>query len=403
MAMNLPVLLLGLAALLPAQSWQSLFDGKTLKGWTQCNGKATYRVENGIITGRTAEGSPNSFLCSDKEYGDFILELETKFDPRLNSGIQIRSHRYPTDTAVQTFNGKTVNTAKHPAGRVYGYQVEISHLQSGASGGIYDEARRGWVANIQTDPKSNKAIKENEWNHYKIQAIGDHMRVWVNGVPCADLRDSADLTGFIALQVHSFKGDSPAEVSWRNIRIQDLGKHRWRPLFDGKSMKGWTKVGPGEWKIEDGAFHAKSTPGEQASGFVVHQENFKDATLRVHYKMGKNGDGNSGFFVRSDPKTHAGYEVEIDEKKGSGGLFEVGGRKWVTGPEDNAAVKADDWNELVASVHGDRIVFHLNGVKTLDLPNDTQGRKEGVVALQVHNRRLTEVWFKDVAVLEKAK
>ncbi|MBL8210338.1 MAG: DUF1080 domain-containing protein, partial [Bryobacterales bacterium] len=318
-------------------------------------------------------------------------------------GIQIRSHRYPADTVVQTFNGKTTNASKHPAGRVYGYQVEIAMASSGASGGIYDEARRGWVANIQTDEKANKAIKDNEWNHYRIEARGDHMRVWVNGVPCADLRDAADLTGFIALQVHSFKGDSPAEVSWRNIRIQDLGKHRWRSLFDGKTMKGWTKMGPGQWEIADGAFHARSVAGEQASGFVVHGETFRDATWKVQFKMGKTGDGNSGFFVRSDPKTHAGYEVEIDEKKGTGGLFEVGGRKWVTGPEDNGGVKDGDWNELVASTHGNRIVFRLNGIKTVDLPDDAQGRKEGVVALQVHNRRATEVWFRDIAVLEKAK
>ncbi|MBL8212730.1 MAG: DUF1080 domain-containing protein, partial [Bryobacterales bacterium] len=130
--MNLLVLLGLLAALLPGQSWQPLFDGKSLKGWTQCNGKATYRVENGIIIGKTAEGSPNSFLCTDREYGDFVLELETKFDPRLNSGIQIRSHRYPADTVVQTFNGKTTNASKHPAGRVYGYQVEIAMASSGA-------------------------------------------------------------------------------------------------------------------------------------------------------------------------------------------------------------------------------------------------------------------------------
>lgn len=401
--MNVLILMFFFVGALFGQSWKPLFDGKSLKGWTQCNGKATYKVENGIITGTTAEGSPNSFLCTDREYGDFVLELETKFDPRLNSGIQIRSHRYSADANVVTFDGKKMVARKHETGRVHGYQVEISHAQSGAAGGIYDEARRGWLHNIQSDPAASKAIKEGEWNHYKVEAIGDHMRVWVNGVPCADLRDSMDLTGFIALQVHSFKGDSPASVSWRNVRIQDLGRHHWRPLWDGKSMKHWTKMGPGQWTIEDGAFHARSAPGETAAGFLVHDETFKDATLKVQVKIGKAGDGNSGFFVRSDKTTHAGYEVEIDEKKGTGGLFEVGGRKWVTGPEDNAAVKDGDWNDLVASTHGDRIVFHLNGVKTVDLPNDSTGRKEGVVALQVHNRRPTEVWFKDIAVLEKAK
>ena len=71
--------------------WVPLFDGKTLTGWTQKNGTATYRVENGTIVGRTATGSPNSFLCTEKEYGDFEFEFEVKVDDRLNSGVQIRS------------------------------------------------------------------------------------------------------------------------------------------------------------------------------------------------------------------------------------------------------------------------------------------------------------------------
>lgn len=384
-------------------AFKPLFNGKNLTGWKQCNGKAMYKVENGEITGTTVEGSPNSFLCTEKEYGDFVLEYETKTDPALNSGVQIRSHRYAGDAVVMTNNGKQIVERKHPAGRVHGYQVETATEASGASGGIYDEARRGWLHNISSDPAASKAFKDNAWNAYRVEANGDHIRVWVNGVACADLIDSMDLTGFIALQVHAFKGDKPATVRWRNIRIQDNGRHVWKPLFDGKTMTGWTKQGPGTWTIENGAFHAVSVPNEDKIGFLVHERSFTDATIRVKFKMEPVGNSNSGFFVRSDPTTHAGYEVEIDELKGTGGLFEVGGRRWVDGPSDNAAMRKNDWNELVASTHGDRIVFHLNGIKTLDLPNDTQGRKQGNVILQLHNKRATNIWFKDVAVLERAR
>lgn len=383
--------------------FQPLFNGKDLKGWTQCNGSATYKVENGEIVGTTAEGSPNSFLCTVKEYGDFVLEYETKTEVALNSGVQIRSHRYAGDSKVMTNNGKQIVERKHPAGRVYGYQVETANEQSGASGGIYDEARRGWLHNIASDPVASKAFKDNQWNKYRVEAKGDHLRVWINGVACADVRDSMDLTGFIALQVHQFKGEKPASVRWRNIRIEDNGRHVWKPLFDGVSMKGWTKQGPGNWTIENGAFHGVSAPNEEKTGFVVHERAFTDATLRVRFKLEPTGNANSGFFVRADPQTHAGYEVEIDELKGTGGLFEVGGRRWVDGPSDNAAMKKNDWNELVASTHGNRIVFHLNGIKTLDLPNDAQGRKQGNVILQIHNKRATNIWFKDVAVLEPSK
>lgn len=375
-----------------------LFDGKSLKGWEVCNGLATYRVEKGAIVGTTTEGSPNSFLCTTREYGDFVLEFETKTDPVLNSGVQIRSHRYAEGQTYWALDKGKLVEHKTPPGRLYGYQVEISNEESGTSGGIYDEARRAWLHNIESDPAARKAFKDDQWNRYRVAAMGDSIKVWVNGVPCADLIDSMDLTGVIALQVHSYKGEKPAQVGWRNIRIQDLGRHVWKPLWDGKTLNGWTKRGGGNWTIEDGAIHAVSVAGDTRVGFIVSDQSFRDLTTRIMFRIPK---GNSGYFVRCDPKTLAAYEVEIDATKRTGGFWETGqgGRAWVTGPEDNAAVKDNDWSELTASLHDHRIVFHVNGVKTLDLPNDTQGRLEGNLALQAHGRMETEVWFKDIAVL----
>lgn len=378
-----------------------LFDGKTLNGWEICNGQATYRVEEGAIVGRTAEGSPNSFLCTTKDYGDFVLEFETKTDPLLNSGVQVRSHRYIGDAGARVFTGTETVQRKFPKGRVYGYQVEIANEQSGSSGGIYDEARRGWLHDISGIPAARAAFKDNQWNKYRVEARGDHIRVWVNGAPAADVVDPLDLTGFIALQVHAYKGPKPIEVRWRNIQIQDLGRHVWKPLFDGRTLRGWTTSGGGDWVVENGAIHGRSKTGDERIGFVISDESFKNVTARVKFRIPQ---GNSGFFLRSDRQTLAGYEVEIDSEKRTGGFWEVRGRNWVTGPEDNAGVNTSDWNDLTASLHGDRIVFHLNGTKTVDLPNDTQGRKEGHIALQAHGaKRPTDVWFKDIEVLVPEK
>ena len=387
------ILLFAVAATLSAadKPFAPLFDGKTLKGWEVCNGKATYAVENGEIVGTTVEGSPNSFLCTKKEYGDFVLEFETKTDPLLNSGVQIRSHRYPEANSQY----------KQEKGRVYGYQVEIADEKSGASGGIYDEARRAWLHNIDKDPVASKAFKDNQWNRYKVEAIGDNIKVWINGVPCADLVDSMDLTGFIGLQVHAYKGDKPVQVRWRNIRLQDLGRHVWKPLWDGKTFTGWTPRGGGKFSIEDGAIRAASVGDDERIGYLVSDQSWTDSTTRIRFKMIK---GNSGYFVRSEKANLAAYEVEIDENKGTGGFWETGpnGRKWVTGPEDNGGAINGEWNEMTASLHGHRIVFHVNGRKTLDLPNDTPGRLEGHIALQTQgSKRPTEVWFKDIAVLVK--
>lgn len=391
--MKLIAILILAAAAAHGQKFVNLFDGKSLKGWEVCNGKATYVVEKGVIVGTTVEGSPNSFLCTTKEYADFVLEFDVMTDPVLNSGVQIRSHRYTEDQPQY----------KQKAGRVYGYQVEIADEKSGASGGIYDEARRAWVADISKDPTASKAFKDNQWNHYKIQAIGDRMQVWINGVACADLTDSMDLSGFIGLQVHQFSGAKPAQVRWRNIRLQDLGRHSWKPLWDGKTFTGWTPRGGGSFTIEDGAILAHSVEGDERVGMLLSDISLTDFTVRLKFRMTK---GNSGFFVRTDKTNLAAYEVEIDELKGTGGFWETGpgGRKWVTGPEDNGSAKANEWNELTASLHGHRIVFHVNGRKTLDLPNDTQGRTEGILGLQTHgSKRPTEIRFKDIELLTPQK
>ena len=197
--------------------WKDLFDGKTLKGWTVKGGYATYRVEDGTIVGKTEEGSKNTFLSTDRDYGDFELELEVKCDPKLNSGIQIRSHIYEKDTP-QPSNPKRIREK----GAIYGYQCEITFQEKGTSGNFWDEGR--WTKwHDELKGKAAKAFKDNEWNTYRIRAKGNHIQSWVNGIKCADFKDDMDATGFIGLQVHSIKkGSGPYEVRWRNVRIKEL-------------------------------------------------------------------------------------------------------------------------------------------------------------------------------------
>ncbi len=193
-----------------------LFNGKDLTGWEVHSGTAAYKVEQGAIVGTTTEGSPNSFLCTTKEYCDFVLEFDVKCDPALNSGVQIRSHLADGQADV--------NRKKLPKDRLYGYQVEIATAASMTSGGIYDEARRGWLDNIsEKNVPGKKAFKDNDWNHYKIIAQGSHLRTFVNGQPCADLTDEVDKCGLIGLQVHGIKkGDGPYSVRWKNITLRQI-------------------------------------------------------------------------------------------------------------------------------------------------------------------------------------
>ena len=204
-----------------------LFNGKNLDGWVQRNGTAKYEAVDGVLVGTTVKGSPNSFLCTGRDYGDFILEYEVKVDKGLNSGVQIRSGQYESETHTHIWRGGKANEKTFPAERVNGYQVEINEASRGSSGGIFDEARRGWIEDNSADPKVAAAFKDNEWNAFRVSCTGDHIQVWVNGVQTADLIDSHTLSGFIGLQVHSYGGDTPMQVRWRNLRIRDLGTRHW--------------------------------------------------------------------------------------------------------------------------------------------------------------------------------
>ena len=188
-----------------AAGWVELSDGKSLVGWTQRNGTATYKVVEGVIVGRTAKGSPNSFLCTNKDYADFELTFETMVDLQLNSGVQIRSQSKPD----------------YKDGRVHGPQVEMES-SPGEAGYLYSEATgRSWITK---ERPIKDAFKNGQWNRYVIRANGAHCQSWVNGIPLTDIMDEqSSKTGFIGLQVHSIKADTgPFEVKWRDIRIKEL-------------------------------------------------------------------------------------------------------------------------------------------------------------------------------------
>jgi len=199
----------------PNPTWHYLFDGQSMDQWEVRNGKAPYEIQDSIIVGTAVLDSPNTFLCTKNSYSNFILELDFKCDSPLNSGIQIRSN------SIDTIND----------GAVHGYQVEIDPSDRAWSGGIYEEGRRGWLYPLVDNLKGRAAYKKDEWNHYRIEAIDDDIRVWLNGIPTTNLKDDATKRGFIGLQVHSIGQDTSMlgkQVRWKDIKIMtdNLEKHR---------------------------------------------------------------------------------------------------------------------------------------------------------------------------------
>ncbi|MBL7134401.1 MAG: DUF1080 domain-containing protein [Phycisphaerae bacterium] len=385
--------LAGIAVAADKDGFVPLFDGKTLDGWTRLGGVAKYTVEDGEIVGSAVPGTPNSFLCTKKHYGDFVLEYEFKVSPKLNSGVQVRSNSFKA----------------YKNGRVHGYQVEIDPSSRAWTAGIYEEGRRGWLNPLKGNPKAQKAFKQNQWNKVRVEAIGDSLKTWLNGVPAADLVDSMTLSGFIGLQVHGVgrnKDRAGEQVRWRNLRIKDMGIPTWKPLFDGKTLAGFSTLPGGKWEVVDGVLVGSSQRSEGRHGLLVSDAKYKDFTIRLQYKAVA---GNSGFYFRCEKVKGAvgvhGFQAEIDAANDVGGLYETGGRAWVVKPDAKFVkkfFKPGQWNWMTVSARGRRIVVHVNNVKTAELKND-KGRTEGHVALQLHGGQDMRVEVKDLEILTAAK
>ena len=332
--------------------WINLFDGKSLNGWVQRGGEAKYRIENGEIVGSTVPNTPNSFLCTEKHYANFILEIEYRVDSRMNSGIQIRSH------SLKSYKNR----------RVHGYQVEIDPSDRAWSAGIYDEARRGWLFDLKNKPEAQKAFKQNEWNKYRVEAIGDRINTWINGVPAADLHDALTPSGFIALQVHGVgKKTEAMEVRWRNIRLQDLGPAKPLPLLHGNTLTGWVKgngqpAGKG-WSVRDGVLSWKSRSGD-----IYTELEYGDFEFNLEWKI--SSAGNSGIKYRMTKYGNAllGPEYQVlDDNRHPDGKVRQGRRKSaalydILALSDTTRIKpVGEWNQTKIVAHGTKIEHWLNG------------------------------------------
>ncbi len=377
--------------------WQPLVKDGSLDGWKQLGGLARYDLIDGVIVGKAVPNTPNSFLTTEKYYGDFVLEYEFKVDERLNSGVQIRSNSLPD------YNN----------GRVHGYQVEIDPDMERArlwTGGIYDEGRRGWLNDLKDNEPARKAFKPNTWNHIRVLADGPHIRTWLNGVPAADLVDAMTMSGFIGLQVHGI-GRNPekegAEVAWRKLRIKDLGTRQWNSMTNDEDFAGWKILPGGEWKIEGGVIRGRSPASEKRHGILLSEKAYGDFTVRVQFKADA---GDSGLYWRAQPVESSvslhGFQVEIEHALETGGLYETGGRGWVVKPdpafiEKRAKYRPGAWTDLRLVVEGRDAHVFINGVETARLEDDAKLSAEGHFGLQLHGNMDMDVSFKNLEILSQ--
>lgn len=382
--------------------WTRLLAGDDHQGWTIKGGTATYEIKNGTVTGRTIHDSPNTFLTSDKEYGDFILEFEYKVDSSMNSGVQIRSHSYP----------------EYLNGRVHGYQIEIDPSERAWSAGIYDEARRGWLYPLTDNPEAQKAFKQNDWNHYRIEAIGDTLKTWINQVPAAFLIDDWTDSGFIGLQVHSISADdeSGKEILWRNLRIltdsvsqyaqkspltplvienrlsAEEKEEGWQLLWDGSSTAGWRGARLDEfpekgWSIENGELIVLSSGGAEsaAGGDIVTKELFGDFELKLNFKITEGANSGIKYYVDTDlnkgPGSSIGLEYQIldDLRHPDAKLGNHEGSRTLASLYDLIAANPEkpvhrigEWNRAHIISKANHVEHWLNGMKVLEYERSSE-------------------------------
>ncbi len=385
----------------------SLFNGRDMSGWVKRGGSAEYHVEDGAIVGKCAPNTPgNTFLCSEQEFGNFVLKLQYKFIESGNSGVQFRS--------AARDEGK--------AQRVYGYQYEI-RPGGDATGRIYDEGRRGhkhgiiWLdAHTPQDrlDAAQASCREGQWNDVEIQCVGPSIKTWLNGKLVVDMFDDATMKGFFGLQIHSGKAGS---VAWKNIRVKDLGESQWESFFvkgeDGKYQLANAKfVLSEEWSFtEDGVLHGVHSKSQGKDGLVISTNNYDNFIARVTYRM---HGGNSALYFRAEetsaPWVLRGFQNEIANNSKDSALWHtagivdgktIPGRGWVvTNDELIAKVRNqnDQWNTTCTAAYGDRLVQILNGFCTSDIL-DEASEKTGKLGLQMHGGTDCEMFFKDFEVM----
>jgi hypothetical protein len=381
--------------------------GDDLTGWEQYGGKAPYEVIDGKIVGTAVVNTPNSFLCTERPYGDFVVEFEFYDEAPLNSGVMFRAQwRQEKDLR-----------------RVYGYQMEIDPSARAYTGGIYDEARRGWIYPLHYHPPARKAYRQGSWNQARIEAIGQEIRTFINGIPAAHLVDNFDASGMICLQVHSIPENlAGKKVQWKNIRIKEgateadrlpapgIGpqvnlvpntltqwekRKGWRMLWDGKTTQGWRGAKLDNfpdtgWEIKDGELHVLASGGGESTngGDIVTTDHFSNFELQFEFKPTEGANSGVKYFVDPELNKGAGSAIGLefqilDDRRHPDAQQGVAGNRTAGSLYDlitarpidvqrGKDIRINDWNRGRIVVKGGQVEHWLNGYKVVEYDRFSQ-------------------------------
>ncbi|MBM3998162.1 MAG: DUF1080 domain-containing protein [Planctomycetes bacterium] len=349
------------------EGWISLFDGRSLLGWTP-GSRADWRVEDGAIVVSSGE---KGLLCTQVPFADFRFHVDFLAEPRTNSGIFLRTPVRPTDPKSDCYE---LNIAPSDNPFPTGSLVGRGRSTADASAG--------------------------KWRTFDVTVEGPRVRVRLDGADVLDYQDPSPLrAGRIGLQLNE------GRVAFRNIRVQPLGLAR---LFDGRSLDGWKTYAdmPSRFTVTDeGWLHVRNGRGQLESA-----ESYADFILRLECRTHARGL-NSGVFFRCIPgETMNGYECQIHN------AFHDGDR---TKPVDQGTgaifrraparvVASDDleWTGITVIADGPRISVWVNGLLVTDWlderaphanPRNGLRLEPGTLMLQGHDET-TDVSFRELRI-----
>lgn len=390
------------------QNWTPLFNGKDLTGWHQAVGVGEYTVQKHTITGTTHQvGGGNSFLVMDARYSDFILEFQFRMEEGAgNSGVQFRSHIKDN-------------------GLVSGWQYEIDNsAKRRFTGGLYNEAGLGWAYKLTFNDPARSAFKMGKWNKGRIEAIGNSIRTFVNGVECSNLLTDVDRDGFIGLQVHQVGDESTfgKTVQWRRIRIctENVEKYAtpedktvrqinwldnelteaqkadgWKLLFNGKNLDGWRSVSSpdapvGRWIVRDGILQVNnpSEDNKKRGTDLITVDKYENFWLSVEFRIGEGVNSgikyfiNPGLYGRGNDSVGCEFQVLDDVRHPDAKLGRDGNRTIaslydiIPSDKSDAYFNLGQWNTAWVIVRGSHVEHYLNGSKVVEYDRDSEAFKD---------------------------
>jgi hypothetical protein len=411
--MGYAMLVCGTTALRAADDgFVPLFGGDSLEGWKvsdwsnvaapQKVSGTPWRIEGGVLYGL----NKRTWIISPRQYGDFVLKLDSKISKGSNGGIGLR---FPPegDPAYTAMEIQVVDDRVY-----YGGSARTEQC----TGSIYDEIAPSKVA---TKPVG-------QWNSWLITARGSRVTIVLNGEKIID----ADLSR--ETKARQQKGPALAErplkghigfqnlngaITLRNIMIKSLDGPavEFVPLFNGKNLDGWVNVNcaPETWTVREGMIICTGIP----TGVMRTKKQYENYILELEWRHIKKG-GNAGLFIHSDALSAPGQpftrsiEVQILDGRNTanytshGDIFAIHGASmkpdkphpggWMRAlPSERRCKPAGEWNHYRIESRDGAVALAVNG-KVVTRGSLLKPRK-GYICLEAEG---SEVHFRNIRIRE---